>query len=100
LDVVMTLTGQKLPILDLSQFGSDTSQRAAFLARLREAARGPGFFYLVGHDIGADTMREGSGTGASRLTSAPRARRYRLILRRQPGRDCRGRTNGRQRCRN
>jgi len=54
----MTLTGQKLPILDLSQFGSDTSQRAALLARLREAARGPGFFYLVGHDIGADTMRE------------------------------------------
>ncbi|THF63332.1 isopenicillin N synthase family dioxygenase [Pseudothauera rhizosphaerae] len=36
------------PILDLRRFDSD---RAGFLADLREAARTDGFFYLVGHGV-------------------------------------------------
>lgn len=37
-----------LPTLDLRRFESD---RASFLADLRAAARGAGFFYLIGHGI-------------------------------------------------
>jgi len=36
-------------VLDLERFAGAT--RAAFLEEVREAARGPGFFYLVGHGI-------------------------------------------------
>lgn len=38
-----------LPVLDLTRF--DGATRAAFLDEVRRAARGPGFFYLVGHGI-------------------------------------------------
>jgi isopenicillin N synthase-like dioxygenase len=46
----MTGSASKLPILDLWQFDKP-DERAAFLARLRAAARDVGFFYLVGHGI-------------------------------------------------
>ena len=39
---------EKLPTLDLSRFETD---RANFLADLRAAARGAGFFYLTGHGV-------------------------------------------------
>jgi isopenicillin N synthase-like dioxygenase len=44
-------TAETLPILDFRRFHQDAKTRAAFLADLREAARGPGFFYLTGHGI-------------------------------------------------
>ena len=44
---------ETLPILDFRRFDADAAQRAAFLADLREAARGPGFFYLTGHAVDA-----------------------------------------------
>lgn len=40
---------ESLPVLDLTRF--EGASRAAFLQEVREAARGPGFFYLVGHGI-------------------------------------------------
>jgi isopenicillin N synthase-like dioxygenase len=40
-----------LPILDFRHFKADRASRAGFLAELRAAARGPGFFYLTGHGI-------------------------------------------------
>lgn len=42
-------TDVSLPTLDLTRFSGGS--RDAFLADLRRAARGPGFFYLTGHGI-------------------------------------------------
>ena len=50
------MTGQRLPVLDLARFESSGEDRAMFLAELREAARGPGFFYLIGHGIAPDLI--------------------------------------------
>lgn len=47
----MTSSAETLPILDFSRFDAGESERAAFLKDLREAARGPGFFYLTGHGV-------------------------------------------------
>ena len=51
------MTPRRLPILDLAHFECGGENRASFLAGLREAARGPGFFYLVGHGIAPDLIR-------------------------------------------
>jgi isopenicillin N synthase-like dioxygenase len=40
-----------LSTLDLSRFHGTSAQRSAFLAELRDALYGHGFFYLVGHDV-------------------------------------------------
>jgi isopenicillin N synthase-like dioxygenase len=40
-----------LPVLDLSGFGAENSDRAGFLADLRAAAREVGFFYVTGHGV-------------------------------------------------
>jgi isopenicillin N synthase-like dioxygenase len=50
----MTITDRVLPVLDLSRFNAGPDQRLAFLREVRDAARGPGFFYLIGHGIGDD----------------------------------------------
>ncbi|MDQ0471989.1 isopenicillin N synthase family dioxygenase [Labrys wisconsinensis] len=50
--------GETLPVLDISRFDAGPQERAAFLAELRQAARGPGFFYLVGHGIDAGLIGE------------------------------------------
>jgi isopenicillin N synthase-like dioxygenase len=52
----MTITN--LPILDISRFSDDPQQRSAFLRELRAAAQGPGFFYLTGHGIADELLRE------------------------------------------
>ena len=54
----MTDTVQSLPILDISRFDRSGSHRAAFLKEVRAAARGPGFFYLTGHGIPPEQIRE------------------------------------------
>jgi len=47
----MTTSAESLPILDFRWFEAGKAERAAFLQNLREAARGPGFFYLTGHGV-------------------------------------------------
>lgn len=47
-----------LPILDIGDLDTDGDTRAAFLARLREASREFGFFYLVGHGIRPEFARD------------------------------------------
>ena len=45
-----------LPVLDIGRFDRGGDERTAFLAELRAAARGPGFFYLTGHGIAPDLI--------------------------------------------
>jgi isopenicillin N synthase-like dioxygenase len=47
-----------IPLIDLSRFDAGMSERAAFLVELREAARHVGFFYLAGHGIEPDLLRD------------------------------------------
>ncbi|MBB5046934.1 isopenicillin N synthase-like dioxygenase [Rhodopseudomonas rhenobacensis] len=54
----MTVSQKALPVLDLTSFDAEPSQRGAFLRELCEAAQGPGFFYLVGHGISADLISD------------------------------------------
>ncbi|WP_409319517.1 isopenicillin N synthase family dioxygenase [Pseudomonas sp. KCJK9016] len=53
-----TLDITALPTLDLSQLDGTPQQRQAFLDDLRHAARDVGFFYLTGHGIDADLLRQ------------------------------------------
>lgn len=52
----MSASRQSLPVLDIGRFDAGPEQRAGFLRDLRAAARGPGFFYLVGHGIPQDLI--------------------------------------------
>jgi isopenicillin N synthase-like dioxygenase len=54
----MTTSDFVLPVLDLSRFDAGPDQRAAFLRDVRDTARDPGFFYLIGHGIDEDLSRE------------------------------------------
>ncbi|RQO78236.1 2-oxobutyrate oxidase [Aquitalea sp. FJL05] len=45
-----------LPVIDISLLDGDPQQRQQLLQQLRTAARDSGFFYLVGHGIGADKV--------------------------------------------
>src|ERR1700722_17500553 len=47
---------QTLPTLDFRRFEAEPAARASFLAELRAAGRGPGFFYLVGHGVEPDLI--------------------------------------------
>jgi isopenicillin N synthase-like dioxygenase len=47
-------TNAQIPLLDLRRLDAGDAQRAAFLAELRAAAHGVGFFYVTGH--GVDTL--------------------------------------------
>lgn len=47
-----------LPLLDLGRFEQGPSERAAFLAELKAAARDVGFFYVTGHGVDADFLRQ------------------------------------------
>ena len=51
-------TSSAIPQLDLSRFDLGEAPRAAFLEELRVAARDVGFFYLTGHGIAPDLLRE------------------------------------------
>ena len=45
------MTTPGLPVLDLSLFRGDESERAPFLADLRHASHDVGFFYVTGHGV-------------------------------------------------
>jgi isopenicillin N synthase-like dioxygenase len=47
-----------IPLLDLARFNAGAGQRAGFLADLRAAARDVGFFYLTGHGVAPELLRE------------------------------------------
>jgi isopenicillin N synthase-like dioxygenase len=47
---------ETLPTLDFRRFDAGVTERASFLADLRSAARGPGFFYLTGHGVEPDLI--------------------------------------------
>lgn len=50
----MAATLTELPVVDLSLLDGDDADRASFRDSLRSATHEVGFFYLVGHGIGAD----------------------------------------------
>jgi isopenicillin N synthase-like dioxygenase len=54
----MTTLHESLPVIDISRLDGGPDERAALLREIREAARGPGFFYLIGHGIADDLIRE------------------------------------------
>ncbi|HEY0328300.1 MAG TPA: 2-oxoglutarate and iron-dependent oxygenase domain-containing protein [Rhodopseudomonas sp.] len=54
----MAVAQPSLPVLDLSRFDADPAQRTALLGELREAAQGPGFFYLVGHGVSSELISD------------------------------------------
>lgn len=49
--------GFNLPLLDLSQFNGTPEQREAFIANLRHTLHDYGFFYLTGHGVDAELIR-------------------------------------------
>jgi isopenicillin N synthase-like dioxygenase len=51
-------TAKALPTLDLREFGAGGADKAAFLEKLRAAARDVGFFYLIGHGVEDSVIRD------------------------------------------
>jgi isopenicillin N synthase-like dioxygenase len=49
---------ETVPTLDLGRAEAGSAERASFLLDLRNAARDVGFFYLIGHEIEDDLVRE------------------------------------------
>ena len=47
-----------IPLLDLSRLDAGEAQRSAFLTELRSAARDVGFFYLSGHGVEPELLRD------------------------------------------
>jgi isopenicillin N synthase-like dioxygenase len=47
-----------IPLLDIARFDAGVSHRDAFLAQLRAAAHEAGFFYLAGHGVEPDSLRD------------------------------------------
>jgi len=56
----MSVAGQpeSLPTLDLRRFEAGGAERTAFLSELRAAAGGVGFFYLTGHGVEDNLVRD------------------------------------------
>src|SRR6202034_3602771 len=56
----MSVAGQpeSLPTLDLPRFEAGGAERTAFLSELRTAAGGVGFFYLTGHGVEDNLVRD------------------------------------------
>src|SRR3984885_4763767 len=54
----VAVEAETLPTLDLRRFNGHSSERSRFLEDLRTAARNVGFFYLVGHGIEGDLIKD------------------------------------------
>jgi isopenicillin N synthase-like dioxygenase len=54
----MSVHPRILPTLDLRRFEAGGSERAGFLSELRAAAGGVGFFYLTGHGVDDNLIRD------------------------------------------
>jgi isopenicillin N synthase-like dioxygenase len=75
----MAAAQEKLPVLDLSRFDRSGPDRHAFLAEVRAAARGSGFFYLTGHGIPPDQIR-GLRDVAKRFFALPEADKLAIAM--------------------
>ena len=53
-----SLPDSSIPLLDLSRLDAGEAQRSTFLAELRAASRDVGFFYLTGHGVEPDLLRD------------------------------------------
>src|SRR5580698_299806 len=53
-----SLTDSSIPLLDLGRLDAGEARRSAFLAELRAASRDVGFFYLTGHGVDPDLLRD------------------------------------------
>lgn len=53
-----SLSDSSIPLLDLSRLDAGAARRYAFLAELRAASRDVGFFYLTGHGVEPDLLRD------------------------------------------
>jgi len=49
---------QQIPTIDLSAYSREGAPRAEFLSQLRTAAHDVGFFYLTGHGVDPERLRE------------------------------------------
>jgi isopenicillin N synthase-like dioxygenase len=56
--VSVLVDNNPIPLLDLSRLDAGDALRSDFLAELGTAAREVGFFYLTGHQVDADLLRE------------------------------------------
>jgi isopenicillin N synthase-like dioxygenase len=54
----VAVEAETLPTLDLRRFNGHSSERSRFMEDLRTAARNVGFFYLVGHGIEGDLIKD------------------------------------------
>src|SRR5271154_2546832 len=52
------LVNSPIPLLNIARFDAGESQRRAFLAELRVAAHEVGFFYLAGHGVEPELLRD------------------------------------------
>jgi isopenicillin N synthase-like dioxygenase len=72
-----------IPLLDLSRFEAGESSRARFLAELRTAAREVGFFYLTGHGVAPELLRE-LMAGSRRFFALPESEKLTIEMVRSP----------------
>jgi len=72
-----------LPTLDLRDFDGAADQRSAFLAALRDALYGRGFFYLVGHGIDS-ALIEDTLAMAKAFFALPMAAKADIAMTRSP----------------
>lgn len=68
-----------LPVLDLGRFEGSETERQAFLADLRSAARDIGFFYLAGHGIPQDEI-DGLFAEARRFFTLPEREKQAIAM--------------------
>jgi isopenicillin N synthase-like dioxygenase len=72
-----------IPELDLQLFDAGATQRAQFLAQLRTAAHGVGFFYVGGHGVDPDLQRLLMDT-AKRFFALPAADKLAIEMQNSP----------------
>jgi isopenicillin N synthase-like dioxygenase len=68
-----------IPLLDLRRFDAAAAQRAAFLTELRTAAHEVGFFYLAGHGVDAQLLRD-LMESARRFFALPEAEKMAIAM--------------------
>jgi isopenicillin N synthase-like dioxygenase len=81
LDTDVTTT--QLPVLDLGALDGDSRVRADFLARLRQAAREVGFFYVRNHGVPRE-LNERALASAIAFFALPEAEKQAIAMVRSP----------------
>jgi len=68
-----------LPVIDVSPLGGDDANRARVAAEIGAACRGLGFFYAMGHGIGAETLKA-LDAGSRRFFALPEERKMEIAM--------------------